>query len=203
LFGFTPYDGPVLRVTALAARLLPVAGAVALLAACGTPPEPLPTGPPDVYGTGPAPSGAYPSGGVPTLPPTAGLPTAGYPTYATPTYPTYPAPTTSPPRPTGPPPAPRCTKGPTAAQVLAVVKAGGNFPAGSKPEVKQGPYCSGTWQFTVIGEVGKTLDQVDPLLAVTTGKPTALKVEEAGADVCSDHVESAAPPGIRVLACGS
>jgi hypothetical protein len=198
---------PVLRVIAFAARLMPVVGALALLAACGSPPEPLPTGPPEVYGTGPAPSGAsaYPSGGVPSIPlPTAGLPTAGYPTYAPPTYPTYPAPTTSPPRPTGPPPAPRCTSsGPTAAQVLAVVKAGGSFPAGTKPEVKQGPYCSGTWQFTVIGEVGKTLDQVDPLFAVTTGKPSSLKVQEAGADVCSDHVLSAAPPGIRVLACGT
>jgi hypothetical protein len=198
---------PVLRVIAFAARLVPVVGALALLAACGSPPEPLPTGPPEVYGTGPAPSGAggYPSGGAPSMPPpTAGLPTAGYPTYAPPTYPTYPAPATSPPRPTGPPPAPRCTSsGPTAAQVLAVVKAGGSFPAGTKPEVKQGPYCSGTWQFTVIGEVGKTLDQVDPLFAVTTGKPSSLKVQEAGADVCSDHVLSAAPPGIRVLACGT
>jgi hypothetical protein len=194
----------VLRVTAFAAvRLLPVAGALALLAACGSPPEPLPTGPPEVYGTGPAPSGggAYPSGGVPSMPlPTGGLPTAGYPTYAPPTYP---APTTSPPRPTGPPPAPKCTSGPTAAQVLAVVKAAGSFPSGAKPEVKQGPFCAGTWQFTVIGEVGKTLDQVDPLLAVTTGKPASLKVEETGADVCSDHVQSAAPPGIRVLACGA
>jgi hypothetical protein len=198
---------PVLRVIAFAARLMPVVGALALLAACGSPPEPLPTGPPEVYGTGPAPSGAaaYPSGGAPSMPlPTAGLPAAGYPTYAPPTYPTYPAPTTSPPRPTGPPPAPRCTSsGPTAAQVLAMVKAGGSFPAGTKPEVKQGPYCSGTWQFTVIGEVGKTLDQVDPLFAVTTGKPSSLKVQEAGADVCSDHVLSAAPPGIRVLACGT
>jgi hypothetical protein len=198
---------PVFRVTAFAARVVPVAGALALLAACGSPPEPLPTGPPEVYGTGPAPSGAgaYPSGGAPSMPPpTAGLPTAGYPTYAPPTYPTYPAPATSPPRPTGPPPAPRCTgSGPTGAQVLAVVKAGGNFPAGTRPEVKQGPYCSGTWQFTVIGAAGKTLDEVDPLFAVTTGKPASLKVEEAGADVCSDHVLSAAPPGIRVLACGS
>jgi hypothetical protein len=200
--------GPVLRASVLAVRLLPVAGAVALLTACGSPPEPLPTGPPEVYGTGPAPSGpagAFPSGGVPSIPlPTnGGLPTGGYPTYAPPTYPTYPAPTTSPPRPTGPPPAPKCTKGPTAAQVIAVVKATGSLPDGAKPEVKDGPRCAGTWQFTVIGEVGKTLDQVDPLLAVTTGKPTALKVEEVGADVCSDHVAAAAPPGIRVLACGT
>jgi len=193
--------GPVLRMTVLVARLIPVAGAAVLLAACGAPPEPLPTAPPEVYGTGPAPSGsaAYPSAGAPTMP----LPTAGYPTYGVPTLPTYPPPTTASPTPTGPPPAPRCTSGPTAAQVIAAVKAKGAIPATQRPEVKQGPYCARSWQFTVIGEVGKTLDQVDPLLVVTTGKPASLKVEEAGADVCSDHVQSAAPTGIRVLACGS
>jgi hypothetical protein len=131
-----------------------------------------------------------------------GVPTAAYPTSGLPA-PTFPVPTTTSPSPTGPPPAPKCTKGPTAAQVITVVKAKLAMPDTQKPEVKQGPYCAGSWQFTVIGEVGKTLDQVDPLLVVTTGKPASLKVEEAGADVCSDHVQNTAPPGIRVLACGS
>ena len=187
----------VSRVTAFALRLAPVAGAALVLAGCGSPPQPLPTAPPQAYG--PAPSGS--PGGLPSGPPTAGVPTAGgYPQYPTyPTNPTYPA-TTSPPPPTGPPPAPRCTAGPSAAQVIAAVKT--DIPAEQTPEVKKGPFCAGSWQFTVIGEAGKTLDQVDPLLVVTTGKPAALKVEEAGADVCSDHVQSASPPGIRVLACG-
>jgi hypothetical protein len=191
-------------MTALAARLLPVAGATALLAACGAPPEPLPTAPPEVYGSAPAPSGSagYPVAGLPSVPLPTGAPTAAYPTYGLPA-PGYPLPTTTSPAPTGPPPAPKCTKGPTAAQVITVVKAKLAMPDTQKPEVKQGPYCAGSWQFTVIGEVGKTLDQVDPLLVVTTGKPASLKVEEAGADVCSDHVQSDAPPGVRVLACGS
>jgi hypothetical protein len=38
---------------------------------------------------------------------------------------------------------------------------------------------------------------------VTTGQPSALTVVEAGGDVCSSHVENAAPSGIRVLACGA
>ena len=42
----------------------------------------------------------------------------------------------------------------------------------------------------------------DPLLVVTRGKPAALILVEAGADVCSDTVQAQAPPGIRVRACG-
>jgi hypothetical protein len=197
--------GAVPRMTPLVVRLLAVAGAVLLAAGCGAPPEPLPTGPPPTFGEpGTAPPGSgYPSAGVPTYSPPGGLPTgAGYPTYPLPTYPA--APTFAPPPTThGPDPAPKCTKGPTAAQVLALIKDKPGIPPNQNYEVKEGPFCAGTWQFTAIGVVGKTLDEVDPLLVVTSGKPASLTLVEAGADVCSDRVESGAPPGIRVRACGS
>jgi hypothetical protein len=200
-------------MSVLAARLLPVRGVVppgvvlrgvvllgvVLLAGCGEPPQPLPTAPPPKFGDpSSVPSGtAYPNG----LPSAPGYPTTtvgGYPT-----YPTYPTRTTSPTasaRPTGPPAAPKCTKGPTDAQVLAVVKGKPGIPANAQLVVKSGPYCAGTWQFATVGEAGS---DVDPLQVVTNGKPTALKLVEAGADVCSDHVHDTAPTGIRVWACGS
>ena len=189
-------------VAAPSTRLLAVLGAVVLLSGCGAPPQPLPTGPPERYGTAtPAPASGYPT--------TAGLPPA---TYALPSYPvappvtrppaTFPPTTPTTPATTGPAPAPRCTDGPTPAQVLAVVRTQPGIPSGVALDVKDGPYCAGGWQFTVVGEYGKTLDQVDPLLVVTTGQPDALRVVEAGQDVCSDRVQTSAPPGIRVLACG-
>ena len=186
----------VFRVTALVTRLLAVAG---VLAACGAPPEPLPTAPPETAPGAGAPS-TYPPAATPTYPMPSGavgLPT--YPIYPTPTLPAViPTPTSPPPS-----PAPRCTHGPSAAQVIAVVHAQPGIPTGPRLDVKQGPFCAGMWQFTVLGEAGKTLDQVDPLLVVTTGRASALTVVEAGADVCSSHVEQSAPAGIRVLACGS
>jgi hypothetical protein len=188
-------------IRALAAGLLPAAGAV-LLAACGAPPEPLPTAPPEAVGSAGAPS-AYPSAGVPsTYPAPSGGLTAGYPTLGLSTPPPLPTVTMTPTT-RAPSPAPRCAHGPTAAQVIAVVKAEPGIPTDLRIDVKQGPFCAGTWQFTVLGEAGKTLDEVDPLLVVTTGRPRALTVVEAGADVCSSHVEDAAPTGIRVLACGA
>jgi hypothetical protein len=171
----------------------------AVLAACGSPPRPLPTAPP------PARVSAFPSAqpslpGLPTTvvtpPPIAGPP---------PTYPTLPPaattrpPATTPPT-TGPKPAARCTSGPTGAQVLAAVAGRPGIPD-TQLDVHAGPYCSGSWQFTELELSGKTADQVDPLLVVTTGKPAALTVVEAGADVCSDQVQQA-PAGIRVRACG-
>ena len=203
--------GAVLRMTALATRLLPAIGVpvfgVALIAGCGTPPQPLPTAPPPDFGSPrSAPTG---SAGVPSFPPpVVGGPTAGYPTYPNPTYPTYPAYPTYPPRttapttsaPTGPPPAPKCTGGPSAAQILAALKGRPGIPANARLVLKAGPYCAGTWQFSTVGESGP---QFDPLQVVTNGPPTALKLVEAGADVCSDHVHDAAPVGIRVWACGS
>jgi hypothetical protein len=186
----------VLRLIAPATRLLAV---TVLVAACGAPPEPLPSAPPP----------ATASAGVPPTNPSAEA--QSYPTYAMPTgtlaIPADPTPTlptvTAAPTPPRPSPAPKCAHGPTARQVIAVVRARPGIPTGPALDVKQGPFCAGTWQFTVLGEAGKTLDQVEPLLVVTTGRPAALTVVEAGGDVCSSHVENAAPSGIRVLACGA
>jgi hypothetical protein len=185
-------------MSVLAARLLPVLGVV-LLAGCGEPPQPLPTAPPPAFSDpSSVPSGSAYPGGFPSAP---GYPTAtagGYPTY--PTYPTSSPSSTVSATPTGPPAAPKCTKGPTAAQILAVVKGKPGIPANAQLVVKSGPYCAGSWQFSTVGE---SASDVDPLQVVTSGKPTALKLVEAGADVCSDHVHNTAPTGIRVWACGS
>jgi len=191
-------------MTALAVRLLPVVGIV-VLAGCGTPPQPLPTAPPPDFSQ----PSSIPSGGagVPTFGSPTGVPTAGYPTYQNPAYPTYPGyptyphattPTTRPA--TGPPPAPKCTAGPTAAQILALLKDNPGVPANTHLVLKAGPYCAGTWQFSTVGSASATFD---PLQVVTDGKPSALKLVEAGADVCSNHVQQSAPVGIRVWACGS
>ena len=197
--------------------MLPVAGCAVLLAGCGSPPQPLPTAPPRTASGGPAGSGmpsagpalpSYPAGGLPgagslpgTLPP--GL--ATYPTYPVPTVTTRPttAPTTRPtPSRSTPPPAPRCTGGPTAQQVLDLVKNRPGIPQATLT-VTEGPYCAGTWQFTIVGIAGQSDDDVEPLLVVSTGRPSALSLLEAGTDVCTDRVERDAPPGIRVRACGS
>jgi len=85
--------------------------------------------------------------------------------------------------------------------VLAVIKGKPGIP-NEQLEVHDGPYCSGSWQFTALEIAGKSPDEVEPLLVVTTGKPTALTLVEAGADVCSLRVQQDAPPGIRVRACG-
>jgi hypothetical protein len=191
--------------------------AVGLLAGCGAPPQPLPSGPPRFTGSGgPVPSGpatsgsAYPGGIVPTglpTPPVGGPPTVpGLPTggYTPPTVPTTTTTTTTV-RPTSTvKPAPRCTKGPTAEQVLAELAGAPGVPADVELTVSDGPYCAGTWQFaTVEREPDATGKTFDPLLVVTRGKPSALTLVEAGADVCSDVVQKDAPPGIRVRACGT
>jgi hypothetical protein len=187
-------------------RLVPVAFAAAALAGCGSPPQPLPTAPPEAHGGVPSSGSAIPSFGAPTVPglPPDGLPAGGLPPVAT--LPTYPLPTvtttppTTPPSPT-PSPAAKCTSGPTGAQVLAVIKGKPGIP-NETLAVQAGPYCSGSWQFTALEIAGKNADEVEPLLVVTTGKPSALTLVEAGADVCSLRVQQDAPPGIRVRACG-
>ena len=203
-------------LTSLAVRLLPAVGAVAVLVACGSPPQPLATAPPAAPGSG-EPSA---SGSVPGAFPTGGLPAGGYPTVPPPTLPGFPPvnppvyppltlpagnpPPTTPttpasPRPT---PAPLCANGPTKAQVLAVIDGEPGIPPNDDLIVYAGPYCSGTGQFTTVEKAGKNPDNFDPLFVVTTGKPNALVLIEAGADVCSDQVQSQAPKGIRVRACG-
>ena len=182
-------------------RFLLAACGLALLAGCGSPPQPLPTAPPEPVGSGPLPSagpglpsgiGTYPTAPtLPTVPPTL------------PTYPVVVPTTTRPPTTTPPPsPAPRCTSGPTRPQVLAVIKGRPGIPDDDL-DVTDGPYCAGSWQFSIVGIAGSSDDTVEPLLVVTSGRPSALRVVEAGTDVCTDPVEDDAPPGIRVRACGS
>lgn len=201
--------GAVLRMTG---RAVPVLGALVLLAACGKPPQPAPTAPPEKPGTpslatsGPGAPGLdspsmAPSFAWPATPP-GGTAVPAYPTYPVPTYalPTAPAVTTPPaPATTGPKPAPACTSGPTAAQVITLARTAPGIPPGLPMTVAGGPYCQSSWQYTKIN----TRAGEDPLLIVSTGAPTALKLVEAGQDVCSDKVANSAPAGIRVLACGS
>jgi hypothetical protein len=198
------YDGRVPRLASR--RFLPIVCGLALLAGCGSPPQPLPTAPPEPVGSGPLPSA---SAGLPPAIggyPTNGYPTGGYPTppVTIPTIPVAPPTRFTPPPTSKPPPSPagRCTSGPTRAQVLAVIKGRAGIPD-DELAVIEGPYCSGSWQFTIVGIAGASDDAVEPLLVVTTGRPSALRVVEAGTDVCTDRVEDDAPPGIRVRACGS
>jgi hypothetical protein len=197
----------------------PLAGVllVAVLAGCGAPPEPPPTAPPaprESTSLGPSgvplppgglPPGGLPSGGLPSGYPAGALPPGGVPTVAAPTYPTpaatRPIPSPSPIRST-PPPAPVCRNGPSKQQVLGVIKGKPGIP--TRPlEVRFGPYCAGSWQLSIIGIVGETADEEEQLLVVTSGRPAALTLVEAGTDVCTDRVEDDAPAGIRVRACGS
>jgi hypothetical protein len=194
-------------------RFLALAGSLALLAACGEPPAPPLTAPPGGSASpGPAPSGpviplpsGYPGGGP--------LPTNGLPTATVPPLPYVPPPTLPPvvttaPRTTPPatrttppslPPA-KCTDGPAKAQVLAVLKGLPGIPA-KELVVSEGPFCSGSWQFAAVRIAGGTKDE--QLFVVTTGTPTALKVIEAGTDVCSTEVQTKAPAPIRIRACGA
>ncbi|MET0416512.1 MAG: hypothetical protein ABW022_10885 [Actinoplanes sp.] len=199
-------------------RLIPLAGALALLSACGEPPRPLPTSPPYATSSS-APTSLAPSlplGGQP-LPTLTGLPTnpglpanpglpgypvnTGYPTYTIPptTRPTT-APTTKSATPT-PAHAGRCTGQPTGAQILALIRGKDGVPNASL-RIFEGPFCSGNWTLTTVEEVGRTEDQLEPLMVVSTGRGSTLTFITAGSDVCTKRVETEAPPGIRVLACG-
>jgi hypothetical protein len=173
-----------------------------VLAGCGSPPQPLPSSAPQVgAGDESASSGPPPLGALPTVPVVPVVPNTLPPTIVVPTYPplTTTAPTTVP-TPT-PSPAAACTNGPSKAQILALVDGKPGIPD-EKLEVTAGPYCSGSWQLSELRIKGKDDDEADPLLVVTKGKPASLTLLEAGGDVCSDEVQSEAPPGIRVRACG-
>ncbi|MEV4640295.1 hypothetical protein AB0J80_23405 [Actinoplanes sp. NPDC049548] len=191
--------------------LLLATGGLLVPAGCGAPPEPPLTAPPGVTGSAvPSTSGAGYPPVVPTVPttmptgvvPPGVLPTATLPTlpYTPPTATTRPATTT--PTTVGPSPAPKCTGGPTAAQIIAKVKGTAGIPD-RELKVIDGPFCSGTWQFATIEIVARdSEDKYEPLFVVTTGAPATLKLIEAGTDVCSQKVRSDAPAGIRVRACG-
>ncbi len=180
-------------------------GVLALVGACGEPPQPLPTSPP--YATSSdAPISLGPSQ-IPGLPVATAPTLAATPTFAGGTYPTYAAPTatTTPPTTISPTPtpshAPRCTGAPTGAQILTLIKGKPGIP-NTTLQVASGPYCSGDWSFTTVQKAGADADQLEPLMVVATGKNTTLKLIAAGSEVCVDQVQTTAPPGIRVLACG-
>jgi hypothetical protein len=196
-------------------RLIPLGalslGVLALAGACGEPPQPLPTSPPYANASD-APISLGPSqlAGLPvvTTPPTLAVtptfaggayPTATYPGYTAPTATTTPATTVSP-TPT-PSHAPRCTGAPTGAQILTLIKGKPGIP-NTTLKVDSGPYCSGDWSFTTVEKAGADEDQLEPLMVVATGKDTTLTLIAAGSEVCIDRVQTTAPPGIRVLACG-
>lgn len=184
-------------------RLIPL-GALILLAACGEPPQALPKSPPYVTPSG-APISLSPSLPLVTQP----LPTLTYPPgqttytpytpYPTATTTTTPATTVSP-TPT-PSHAARCSGEPTGAQIIALIKGKDGIP-NAPLQVNGGPYCSGDWSFTTVELAGETDDQDEPQMVVTTGKGSTLAKVAAGSDVCTNRVQSAAPAGIRVLACG-
>ena len=195
--------------------LLPFAGVFTLVSACGSPPEAPATLPP-YAGSAPASAAAValPSATMPALVPTTvttpvATPVLTYPTNpAQHTYPTYPAgtatttaaPFTKSPTPT-PTHAPRCTGSPTGTQILALIHRRSDIP--TEPlTVHEGPYCAGDWSFTTVEVVGKTEDEVEPLMVVATGRDSTLALVAAGSDVCTNRVQTTAPPGIRVLACG-
>lgn len=192
-------------------RFLALAGLLTVLAACGKPPAPPLTAPSFGPGSPPAPGSAYPLPSGLTAP--GPVPTGGFPPATLPTVPYVPpatlpqvTTTTTPPSTTRPtstvPPAPRCGSGPSAAQMLAVLEGMSGMPD-RELAVAEGPFCSGSWQFAVVQIAGEDPKNAERLFVVTTGTPTALKVIEAGTDVCSVDVQSKAPAGIRVRACGA
>ncbi|GAB1643951.1 hypothetical protein KRMM14A1259_43740 [Krasilnikovia sp. MM14-A1259] len=137
--------------------------------------------------------------------PGSGLPPGGQPNGVPPVYPappTHPA-ATPPPATTTPPPAAArpCTNGPAGPQVLALIQGKPGIPD-APLKVAEGPFCASSWQFTTVRLASEDAQQDEPLSVVSQGDPSALKLVEAGADVCSDRIQAEAPPGIRVRACG-
>jgi hypothetical protein len=186
--------------------LIPI-GALLLLSACGTPPKPPLKSPPLYVSPSAAPLSLNPSAlGIPgaTFPtPTATVPGQAYPTYTYPTAVTTTvtqAPDTVPATPT-PSHAALCTGAPTDAQILTLIKGQPGIP--NKPlQVDDGPYCSEDWSFSTVEVTGASAEQLEPLMVITTGRDTTLALVAAGSEVCTNRVQTSAPPGIRVLACG-
>jgi hypothetical protein len=194
-------------------RLIPLGalslGALALASACGEPPQPQPTSPPYVnvsaapISLGPSQLPGLPIGTIQPTP--AATPTLGGGTY--PTYPAYTAPaaTTTPATTVSPTPtpshAPRCTGSPTGPAILTLIKGKPGIPS-TTLQVDSGPYCSGDWSFATVEKAGANEDELEPLMVVATGKDATLTLVAAGSEVCTDQVQTTAPPGIRVLACG-
>jgi hypothetical protein len=196
---------PRTRLIPLVGVALLTGGVALLLAACGEPPQPLPTSPPySALPSGP-PSGSLPPATVLPTVPAAPLPTG---LVATPGLNGYTPPpltaTTTPPDTNSPTPTPahaaKCTSHPTAAEIHALINGKPGIPH-TTLKVVAGPYCASTWSFAAVDVAGKTGDQ-DPLFVVGLGTGADLALVTAGSDVCNDPVQQQAPPGIRVLACG-
>jgi hypothetical protein len=218
---------PRTRFVPLLSAALLAGGVPLLLAACGEPPQPLPTSPPfsgvpSGQPSGSAPPAGLPGAGLPTATgvplPTGLVPTPGYP--GNQGYPAnqglggygYPPPpavttTTTPVTTNSPTPTPshaaKCTgtTQPTAAQMLALIKGKPGIPKETL-KVFNGPYCADDWSLAAIGVAGKAQNKQDPLFAVAVGPGSSLQLVTAGSDVCNDPVQKDAPAGIRVLACG-
>lgn len=208
-----------MRFVPLLSTVLLAGGVPLLLAACGEPPQPLPTSPPFSGLPSGQPSGSVPSG-LPTGPPAgagAPLPTGLVPAPGYPAnggaggYGGYPPPpaatTTRPATTTSPTPtpshAPKCsgTTQPTAAQMIALVQGKPGIPKETL-KVFDGPYCAADWSFATAGVASKPANKQDPLFVVAVGPGSDLKLVAAGSDVCNDPLQKDAPAGIRVLACG-
>ncbi|SCL15605.1 hypothetical protein GA0074694_1287 [Micromonospora inyonensis] len=131
---------------------------------------------------------------------------------STPTATAVPPATASPTPPTGlplPPPtglpstpgsgavAVACRNGPSGEQVLRLVRgSAGVLPGDTGVRVRSAPLCTDDWQYTVLAVSG-----YEDLTVVSQGRPGALRLVTAGTDVCTIEVRTAAPTGIRTLAC--
>lgn len=89
-----------------------------------------------------------------------------------------------------------CQGRPTDTQVIALLRRADLIPAGVAVTVAKPPVCAGSWQYTVVRVAGH-----EPLQVVSKGQPTSLTLVTAGTDVCTIEVRTAAPPGIRTVAC--
>jgi hypothetical protein len=179
------------------------------LAGAAIPPGAVPPGgalvttPPT--GAGLAPTGLAPTGLVPTgLVPTGLVPTPVFPG-ANQGYPTRAATTTAAGTTVSPTPTPshaaKCAGSPTGAEILALIKGKAGIPSKTL-KVDDGPFCADNWSFTTAEVAGKDADEQDPLMVVAYGSGATLQFVAAGSDVCNTPVQTGAPAGIRVLACG-
>lgn len=156
-------------------RALALIGCAAVLLGCGRPPE-----------LEPPPGTPVPRPTI-TATPTPVLPTA---------VPTEPSATGSPAPTFGEADAVSCAGHPSGDAVITVLRrTPGLLSANARVTVRTGPLCAGTWQYTVVAVAGR-----DPLVAVTRGRPAALRLVTAGTDVCSIPVRTEAPLGIRYAA---
>jgi hypothetical protein len=90
-----------------------------------------------------------------------------------------------------------CHGNPNAAEVITLLRnSSGLLPPTAPVTVLRGPFCAGDWQYTTIRMAGR-----DPLDVVSYGPASAMTLVTAGTDVCNVPVRTAAPPGIRTVAC--